>query len=250
MEHSSYEQPLPPARARFAATAHPGDSRPVDGKWHVYPEMAAAGLWTTPSDLARFALEIQQSLAGKSNKVLSAEMVAQMLTPQVEDHIGLGPFLEGKEGSARFGHGGADEGFLSHLTAYRHRGQGAVVMVNSNRGWSVIAEIERAVAQEYGWPDFISTEPPLAEVDPRSVAACMGEYELKPNFRLIVAAGDGGLTLGTTGQPAILLYPESETAYFARAIEATITFVKSETGEVRELIFKQNGKEMLAKKRL
>src|SRR5207249_218791 len=106
MQHSTYEQPLPPARARFAATGHPGDSRPIDGKWHVYPEMAAAGLWTTAADLARFAIEIQQSLGGNSNKVLSIEMVAQMLTPQIEEQIGLGPFLEGKDQSSRFGHGG------------------------------------------------------------------------------------------------------------------------------------------------
>jgi CubicO group peptidase (beta-lactamase class C family) len=248
MEHSTYEQPLPPARARFAATGHPSDSRPVDGKWHVYPEMAAAGLWTTASDLARFALEIQQSLAGKSNKVLSTEMVSQMLTPQVEDHMGLGPFLEGKDGSARFGHGGADEGFLANLTAYRHRGQGSVVMVNSNRGWPVISEILRAIAQEYGWPDFIPTEPAPAEVAPHVAAAYAGEYELKPNFRFTVAVGDSGLTLRTTGQPKMPLYPESETTYFARVVEATLTFVKSDTGEVRELIFKQNGKEMPAKK--
>src|SRR5207245_8320687 len=110
--------------------------------------MAAAGLWTTASDLARFAVEIQQSLAGKSNKVLSTEMVSQMLRPQVEDHMGLGPFLEGKDQSARFGHGGADEGFLCNLAAYKHRGQGSVVMVNSKRVWPVMRGLKRGLAQE------------------------------------------------------------------------------------------------------
>jgi CubicO group peptidase (beta-lactamase class C family) len=248
MQNSTYEQPLPAVRAAFAATGHPNDSRPVDGKWHVYPEMAAAGLWTTASDLARFAIEIQLSLQGRSNRVLSQEMTEQMLTPQVEEQIGLGPFLEGKGDTARFGHSGSDEGFVCTLTAYKGRGQGSVVMVNANRGWPIIGEIQRAIAQEYGWPDFIRAEPALAEVDAQIRAACVGEYELRPGFRLIVAKGECGLTLQPTGQAPIPLYPESETKYFTRVVEAEITFVRTESGDVRELIFKQNGKEMTAKR--
>jgi CubicO group peptidase (beta-lactamase class C family) len=248
MKNSTYEQPLPADRARFAATGHPSDSRPVPGKWHVYPEMAAAGLWTTAADLARFAIEIQLSREGRSNKVLSAAMIDQMLTPQVEDHIGLGPFLEGKGETARFGHGGWDEGFICGLTAYRTRGQGAVVMLNSNRGGALIGEIQRAIAREYGWPDFIRAEPPLAELDSQTAAACVGEYELRPGFRFTVARTDSGLTLQPTGQAAVPLYPESDTKYFARVVEAEVTFVRADTGEVRELIFKQNGKEMPARR--
>jgi CubicO group peptidase (beta-lactamase class C family) len=248
MQNSTYEQPLPPARAAFAATGHPNDSRPVDGKWHVYPEMAAAGLWTTAADLARFAIEIQLSLQGRSNRVLSQDMTGQMLTPQVEEQIGLGPFLDGKGETARFGHSGSDEGFVCTLTAYKGRGQGSVVMVNANRGWPIIGEIQRAIAVEYGWPDFIRAEPPLAEVDPRIVAACIGDYELRPGFRFRVAQSGHGLTLEPTGQAPLPLYPESETKYFARVVEAEITFVRTESGDVRELIFKQNGKEMTAKR--
>jgi CubicO group peptidase (beta-lactamase class C family) len=248
MDHSTYEQPLPAARARFAATGHPNDSRPVAGKWHIYPEMAAAGLWTTASDLARFGIEIQRSLQGRSNKVLSRAMTEQMLTPQVEDHIGLGPFLEGKGEAARFGHGGRDEGFDCSLTAYRTRGQGAVVMQNSNRGGALMGEIQRAIAREYGWPEFIRAEPPLAEIDHPTRSACEGEYELRPGFRFTVAQGASGLTLQPAGQALVPLYAESETKYFARVVEAEVTFVRAETGEVRELVFKQNGKELTAKR--
>ena len=80
MSHSTYEQPLPPARAAQTASGYYADRSAVSGKWHVYPEMAAAGLWTTPTDLARFAMEVQQSLAGKSNKVISQAMTRQQLT--------------------------------------------------------------------------------------------------------------------------------------------------------------------------
>src|SRR6266849_6029464 len=82
MRHSSYEQPLPPASAAFTAGGTYGDGKLVHGKWHVYPEMAAAGLWTTPTDLAKFAIEIALSKQGKSNKVLTQKTAEEMLTMQ------------------------------------------------------------------------------------------------------------------------------------------------------------------------
>ena len=77
---------MKPMAAR-AAVAHPLNGQPLAGGANVYPEMAAAGLWTTPSDLARFAIEIQLSLAGKSNKVLSQAMTRQQLTVQMSDNL-------------------------------------------------------------------------------------------------------------------------------------------------------------------
>src|SRR3954453_23528749 len=58
MHDSSYQQPLPADRAAHAATGPRENGQAVEGKWHVYPEMAAAGLWTTPTDLAKFGIEI------------------------------------------------------------------------------------------------------------------------------------------------------------------------------------------------
>ena len=93
MSDSTYEQPLPPARAAMAATATHSDGMPVPGKWHIYPEMAAAGLWTTASDLARFGIEIAVSKQGKANHVLSEAMTREMLKPQI-DQVGLVSFLD------------------------------------------------------------------------------------------------------------------------------------------------------------
>jgi CubicO group peptidase (beta-lactamase class C family) len=248
MQHSTYEQPLPPHRAPFAATAHPDDSRPMEGRSHIYPEKAAASLWTTASDLARFGIEIQLSLQGRSNRVLSADMVKQMLSPQVEDHIGLGPILEGKGDTARFGHSGGNAGFLCNLIAYQHRGQGAVVMINSNRGWGMIFEIHRAIAHEYGWPDYIPQDPLVATVTPATLASYVGKYELRPDYHFTVAQEGDGLTLQPTGQQALPLFPESETTFFAQAVRAEITFVRTESGQVTELICTQNGKKQSAHK--
>jgi len=149
MSHSTYENPLPAARAAAAATAHDQKGAPVPGGWNTYPEMAAAGLWTTPSDLGRFAIEIQKSKIGKSNKVLSAAMTNQMLIRQL-DGFGLGLALDGK---LRFGHGGVDRGFEAFLAASIDAGHGAVVMTNAQGGMRLARELILAIGAEYGWPD-------------------------------------------------------------------------------------------------
>jgi len=153
MDHSTYQQPLPPDWAQAAASGYKPDGSPIQGKWHVYPEMAAAGLWTTASDLARFAIEIQKSREGRSNLVLSREMTTQMLTRQM-DNVGLGLMLEGDAHSPRFGHGGDDAGFQAMLLATLDSGKGAVVMVNSDNGIRLAQEIVLSIAAEYGWPDY------------------------------------------------------------------------------------------------
>src|SRR5215467_16283013 len=92
MTRSTYEQPLPVDQRPGAATPYNADGAPVEGGFHIYPELAAAGLWTTPTDLARYAIEIQRSLRGDANHVLSAAMTKQMLTV-VQRHYGLGPAI-------------------------------------------------------------------------------------------------------------------------------------------------------------
>jgi CubicO group peptidase (beta-lactamase class C family) len=246
MADSTYEQPLPEARSRAAATAHVGEKEPVEGKWHVYPEIAAAGLWTTPADLARFAIEIQSARAGKGAKLLSREMVEQMLTPQVEDHIGLGVFLEGEGAARRFGHGGVDHGFVANLKAYTDAGLGAVVMTNAYSG-DLCGEILKAVAAEYAWPDYVKPKRTV-HVDPGVLGPYVGQYELRPGFEFSVTRKEDSLLLQPAGQPAIELFPESDTRFFARAVNMEVTFVRGES-RVTQLIFRQNSREMPAKRK-
>ena len=65
MTHNTYEQPLPNSLAAFAATPYSSNGEPVKAGPHTYPEMAPAGLWTTPSDLARMAIEVQNEICGQ-----------------------------------------------------------------------------------------------------------------------------------------------------------------------------------------
>jgi len=164
MRASSYDQPLPAARAALTATAHTAKGKPVPGRWHIYPEMAAAGLWTTPSDLARFAIGVQKSLAGQSTPVISTAMTKEMLTPQKQDD-GLGLMLLGKDQAQQFEHGGRDEGFDAEMTAYFAMGQGAVIMINTNDNSGTVPRILSAIAAAYGWLDYPRHDPPKAIED-------------------------------------------------------------------------------------
>ncbi|HKY29035.1 MAG TPA: serine hydrolase [Pyrinomonadaceae bacterium] len=252
MTHSTFEQPLSPQRAVVAAAGHLPDGKEMKGKWFVYPEQAPAGLWTTPTDLARFVIELQKSRVGKSNKVLSTAMTKQMLTPQFENN-GLGLFVEGQ----RFGFAGANVGFKCRMEGYMNREQGVVVMTNSENGAQLIAEILRSVAAEYGWPDFHPKEKVIAKVDPRVYDAYVGEYEIAPGFILtVIREGDKLMSRAmpvpvppsATGQPWSEMFPESETIFFIKDADAKFTFVKDEQGKVVQVNIFRGGREYKARK--
>lgn len=150
MKRSAYQQPLPESKRMLAASGHDDRGGMIRGAWHIYPEMSPAGLWTTPSDLAQFAIEIQKSVNGKSSNVLDRKITTEMLTPQIGGW-GLGLQLAGKGESARFVHGGANEGFKSVMIAFKNTGQGAVVMTNSNKGTQLAIEIIKSISNEYSW---------------------------------------------------------------------------------------------------
>src|SRR5882762_1276968 len=162
MSDSSYEQPLPAAWATRTAVGTRASGKSIHGKWHVYPEMAAAGLWTTPTDLAKFAIEIALSRQGKSNKVLSQKTTQEMLTPVLEA-AGLGFFLV-KDHPGEFGHNGADEGFQALLVMNWETGQGVAIMANSDNGIMIANELLRSVAKEYAWKYSPEERGPIGEL--------------------------------------------------------------------------------------
>jgi CubicO group peptidase (beta-lactamase class C family) len=153
MHASTYEQPLSVERAKLAATGYVGVEKPVPGRWHIYPEMAAAGLWTTPSDLARFEIALQESLAGRNNAVISQAVIREMLTRQLENY-GLGVLLSGQGKTQRFEHSGRNEGFDAIMVAYLETGQGAVIMINANDNSNVMRRVLETIADVYHWPDY------------------------------------------------------------------------------------------------
>jgi CubicO group peptidase (beta-lactamase class C family) len=151
MTRSAYEQPLSPERDRNAARAHDGTGKAMDAKWHVYPELEAAGLWTTPTDLARFAIEVQQSTQGRSNRVLSRSLAQEMVTPVGVGDYAIGLELQKRGGGWYFGHSGGNWGFACDLVAHKINGYGLAIMTNGDFGGPVMNEVRARVAAAYDW---------------------------------------------------------------------------------------------------
>jgi CubicO group peptidase (beta-lactamase class C family) len=229
MNDSSYEQPLPAAWQTRTPTGTTGTGNAIHGKWHVYPEMAAAGLWTTPTDLAKFAIEIALSRQGKSNKILAQKTVQEMLTP-IKEEAGLGFFVS-NERPGEFGHNGADEGFQALLVMNWETGQGAALMANSDNGVLVAGEVLRSVAKEYGWKsvrqrgtfeEFLlvaragGTDAVLAKYDKKKNS---GDAKQRPPEQLLNMLGYEALQSGRTEEAIRLFernareFPESSNVY-------------------------------------
>ena len=248
MTHSTYEQPLPKEFQPFAATPYHSDGKPVEGGAHTYPEMAAAGLWTTPTDLARYAIEVENSLEGKANHVLSVEMTRQMLTPGM-GKWGLGLGIGGADSSPFFSHGGANEGFQNIFVAYEKSGEGAVVMTNADAGGILADGIMHSIAAEYAWPDWHPTVRTSVQVDSKVLAQYAGTYALAPNFDLVITLENNLLIAQTTGQGKAPLFAESETKLFPTSIDAEIEFFRDDHGKVTYLVLHQNGHDMKVQKK-
>jgi len=150
MEHSTYEQPLPTSFHDNASAAYDNQGDLIEGLWHNYPEQAAAGLWTTPTDLAIYCIEIQESLAGTSNKVFSKETIEMMLTKH-KNNWGLGPGLSWGGDSLRFQHGGKNAGFTNSMIAFAYKGAAVIIMTNADNGGDLMNEILNSVSEYYDW---------------------------------------------------------------------------------------------------
>jgi CubicO group peptidase (beta-lactamase class C family) len=149
MTSSTFEQPLPKELQLHAAVGHLDDGTPMNGSWHVLPEQAAGGLWTTPSDLASFAIRLWQSYHGLSDTLLPQRLARLMLTRQIDD-FGLGLYLP-SAGVFRFQHGGGNAGYRCHLVLSVETGDGVVIMTNGDSGGKVINEVFEAIAFAYVW---------------------------------------------------------------------------------------------------
>jgi CubicO group peptidase (beta-lactamase class C family) len=240
MTRSTYEQPLPVELRFGAATPYKAGGAPVQGGFHIYPEMAAAGLWTTPTDLARYAIEIQRSLRGDANRVLSAEMTKLMLVAG-QGNYGLGLAIGGSPKNPFFSHGGVDEGFEAVLVAYQQSGDGAVIMTNAQGGLLLANEILRSIASVYGWTDFHPIVRTSVKVDPTILSTYTGVYELTPTWSITITLENGQLMAQATNQGKFLLFPESQSKFTTKVVDAQLEFFTTDAGQISHLILHWNG---------
>ena len=255
----------PPPRAS-AALGHFVTGKTIPGGWQVFPELAAAGLWSTPSDLARMAIDVATSVSGTSNHVLSAAMTRKMLT-QHREEMGLGFVIRPEDPHGYFAHSGGNQGYRCHFEMLSETGQGIVVMTNSDAGRLIILLLMKSVAQVYHWPsderqpvsaalandiveqlNRLKTSRKQVHVNEHILAGYAGRYELAPGFVFDVALVDGHLEVKLGEQPRFPVYPESETEFFYEIVDAQITFVQNDAGKTVSLILHQNGRDQEAKR--
>jgi CubicO group peptidase (beta-lactamase class C family) len=245
MAHSTYENPLPQNRWSETAAGHDQQDTPVPGRWHVYPEMAAAGLWTTPADLARWSIALSDAYIGKSQRLLSTAMARQMVSHQVDVQAscqaawGLGVAVDGAGDDVHFSHGGRDEGFVASLDMWPVRGQGIVVLTNgvSDR---LLSEIQTAFRRMYGIDKAAQARTQIV-VDPGVLDNYVGRYRLPSGVVETVTREGNSLFVQLTGQGKIEAYAESERTFFLKVVDAQFRFETDGAGRAMAVTLDQNG---------
>ena len=247
MTMSFFTQPPSKSEQQLLATGYRAGGMQVDTKYHIYPEEAAAGLWTNPTDLAKYIITTQLSLKGKSNKVLSQEMTELRLTPYIDKYSALGVFIEQRDGEKYFGHDGADEGFRATYKGSFDHGNGVVVMVNSDNG-GILNEVVNSVATVYGWKDFYQPVIKSAIKVPDSLLKkYAGRYLLGTDTLVLSGTGIGiFLSLNSTQQDEVFF--SSDKQFFAKDFPLEFLVETDDSGSVKDIYFKQGGHEMRAKK--
>lgn len=249
MNASTYAQPPAAIPPSLLATGYRGDGKPVPGNYHIYPEQAAAGLWTNPTDLAKFIIATQQAYEGKSAKVLNQATTRLELTPYIDKYAALGVFISMyPDSTTYFGHGGANEGFRSQYYGSLKEGNGVVVMVNSDNG-GILQEVINSVSKVYGFKGLYSSTFKQPAMIPDSVLQTyLGEYELRPNVILTIYKEGNKVYAKAPTEESLELIPETQTKFVPRELSAYIEFTKDATGKVNSLIITHSGQQQAAKK--
>lgn len=264
MRDSSFRQDLTETRQARVAPGHLGVGAPVAGGWFVHPELAAAGLWTTPRDLAVFAIAMADARRGQDGALLSRELATQMLSPHREG-TGLGFVVRDEPAHGYFAHSGGNVGYFAHFEMLADTGQGVVIMSNSDAGQVLASLVIAGVAQAYDWPladrrqltpgrierlfaqvDRVANQRVKVDVDPAVLARYVGKYELAPGQVFDITLVDGQLQLRLGDQPRFPLFAESPAKFFLEAVDAQISFVLDATGQPTSLVLHQGGRDQPA----
>jgi CubicO group peptidase (beta-lactamase class C family) len=241
MTLSTYEQPLPEARWSEAASGHDGEGAVIKGKWPIHPEMAAGGLWTTPTELAKWALEITKTWKGGDSKLFSKSIATEMLTVQKAPY-GLGVELAGTGQSLEFSHGGSNSGFRAFLVMFPAIGKGAVIMANGDRADFIIGNLLTDIASEYHWPARMQTEREVVSLNNAQLDALVGVYSLPPGpsgAPVTYEVTREGNTLftelkGLGSYPKSEIFPASATSFFS-LVGLDVNFTLDNSGRATSL---------------
>ncbi len=218
MTNSGYEQRV---RLDDHAMAHDARGHVVEAGPYIYPEQAAAGLWTTPEDLAVALIAVQRALSGEKGE--AAQALAQRMLAEVKPGRALGFDVGGETGGRWFSKSGDTEGFGAFAVAFES-GDGAVVMANGANGASLAQDVVRSIASAYGWDAFQPRERSVTSLTPEQAARLEGRYRYGEwgEFRLQVM--NGRLMLSSPGENPEPAYAASPDEVFGLSQDASFVF--------------------------
>jgi CubicO group peptidase (beta-lactamase class C family) len=253
MNRSTFSHAIDTISNNNISAAFNSDGEMIMGLWHNYPELAAAGLWTTPSDLAKYCIEIQEILDGKENGVLEKSTVEMMLTNDGNDW-GLGPSLSWDGDTLRFGHGGKNAGFTNRFTAFAYRGNAVIIMTNGDNGNQIINELERSVSNYYNWGinNYKIVRP--IETSINSKLKLIGNYKYTEGDESIIVGislqNDTLFFIDTTFEINTPLIPVSELDFVSQIDQLEISFKLDNLGFIKKLILNNQWEHFKVKKEL
>ena len=246
MENSTFEQPVPASFAGQCAWAY--SSLPwFKGMPYVYPQQAAAGLYTTPTDLAKFFIDVQESYRG-TGTVLTQATTTAMLTPQQDvsdgayrEQIGIGPFLLQRTdnrdpGGVYFEFTGVNAGFLAYGIASVTDGNGVIVMLNSGDDVNGLGkEIRRAVAKAYNWTNFLPAEIEPISLKDTQLDEYAGRYRMSADEVLYLRRENGYLVENINEGSDIYCFPIGGDTIVLTDYNIKAGFARNDRGEVISL---------------
>ena len=196
---------------------------------------AAGSLYSTVEDLFAW------NEALFSDKLLSAKSREAMMTVDKNDYA-YGLAVNQQHNRKMISHGGGINGFNTILARFPEEKITTVVLRNADYGFSSPGKISQDLAaivlgEKYEFP----RERVAIKIDPKILDAYVGQYELNPNFIFTMTREGDSLMTQATGQPKFELFPESETKFFLKVVDAQVTFVKDDKGAVTHIILHQGG---------
>lgn len=230
---STFAPIAPGSSNQGIAPAHNGDGSPVEGGWHVYPEQAAAGLWTTPTEYTDFVFALMHPTPDGANNGLPVSVSSAVVTP-VSAAYGLGVGIDDVEGRIRYRHGGSNRGYRCFFMAFPDTDEVFVLMTNGANGSSLGNEIVRSAAQAYGWPDSAPKTVSRVSLNEDQLTKFAGAYALPDSTEAYATLSVGNQELlGTlqTGAQFVLI-PLSEIDFIDPDDGQEIKF-GDEDGEIR-----------------
>lgn len=238
MKQSEFYAGVPANLVPVMTVGHNGEGKPIDGKWEILVQQAAGGLISTPTDMAYFVLEVMRAWQGKS-KLLSQKMAREMLTAQKENRS-LGFEVNGSGETLRFSHTGSGDGFRAILVGFPARGQGAVILVNSNGGGELRYELLRSLAREYDWPDFRVVERQAITLSAEQAQVLVGSYQYTDGSATEVFEKAGRLYTRWRNLAPVEIRAASPTLFFTDTNEE-FEFLMSAAKKAIELTWRGNG---------